>query len=576
MADTWTLNGAPLSSLRISGVNLTYVSLAPDTLSWEDPSAAFDAAPRWPFDSEIVLLRDGVCVFRGRITETPRFAGGRAESIRYLACGPWQQLDEIAFTQGYKVNTTPEAAAPTFQIVLAGHVIANADDEGERIGMADAIKGILAHATSGDANLLAAGTINLGAADIVPLDETTDVSCAGAILRLLVWAPDAVSWFDYTATPPVLNIARRGNLPAKTLAVGGKVPLNEIELNPLDKLVVPGVVLLYRTINQFNATRWVDIVADKAPPNANTYARRALVRTIDLQGSVGMYSSPGSIGGARQKINRRFIPESINNTVSGAVTQSSAVFGDILNLFSWCGKKHDPELTEVSHIGRVSREAQAKDSGDATNGGAWANFDPDCKYLLLDGGLPDKIPGYENVKMQRQRVTALFRYRQRSRIISSSGSISGYTAWSDWVNAPSSVTYTAISYVPAEFRLPTESTGGGLDDYEAAEEVPIGLANLLYSALSQLHYEGTLTLTAAEPTSNILPGVVLNLTGSRAEWVTMRALVQQSSLDIDNGTTRLTLGPPSHLSPSELVEIVRSNRTRRLVQSLGAMKTGIV
>ena len=53
---------------------------------------------------------------------------------------------------------------------------------------------------------------------------------------------------------------------------------------------------------------------------------------------------------------------------------------------------------------------------------------------------------------------------------------------------------------------------------------------------------------------------MLNLTGGRTGWATMRALVQGVSADIDTGATDITYGPPAQLGPQDMVAILRMNR----------------
>ena len=55
----------------------------------------------------------------------------------------------------------------------------------------------------------------------------------------------------------------------------------------------------------------------------------------------------------------------------------------------------------------------------------------------------------------------------------------------------------------------------------AAEPVPEGLAQALYAAVSVLQYDGVLELTEQECSGLGAPGLLLNLSGGRAEWATM-------------------------------------------------------
>ena len=58
-------------------------------------------------------------------------------------------------------------------------------------------------------------------------------------------------------------------------------------------------------------------------------------------------------------------------------------------------------------------------------------------------------------------------------------------------------------------------------------------------------------------------GNALNLTGGRTEWASMAAPVQTVTESVDEGRTEIGFGPPAHLSPQDLVELLRGTRRRR-------------
>ena len=98
----------------------------------------------------------------------------------------------------------------------------------------------------------------------------------------------------------------------------------------------------------------------------------------------------------------------------------------------------------------------------------------------------------------------------------------------------------------------TSATGG--------EPVPEGLAEQLYIALNTLHYEGSFVTTEAEIGRAVGLGNKLNLTGGRAEWAAMGAMVQEVSWAVASGTTTIKFGPPEHLSAQDMVEFLRGIR----------------
>jgi hypothetical protein len=112
-----------------------------------------------------------------------------------------------------------------------------------------------------------------------------------------------------------------------------------------------------------------------------------------------------------------------------------------------------------------------------------------------------------------------------------------------------------------------ETVYRALASFDPGEDIPVGIAEALYTEWSQLHFEGSLTITEDEPTGQALPGKRLNLTDGRAEWATMSALVCRASEDIDNGTTSIDFGPPSWTDIDARVAFERAARNRQYAQS---------
>jgi hypothetical protein len=108
----------------------------------------------------------------------------------------------------------------------------------------------------------------------------------------------------------------------------------------------------------------------------------------------------------------------------------------------------------------------------------------------------------------------------------------------------------------------------------AGEPVPAGLAQALYAAVSVLQYDGALELTEEECSGVGAPGLLLNLTGGRAEWATMAAQIQRVEEKIDVGQTKITVGPAKHLGHAELTAWLRANRSRRISYRLGERTSG--
>lgn len=104
---------------------------------------------------------------------------------------------------------------------------------------------------------------------------------------------------------------------------------------------------------------------------------------------------------------------------------------------------------------------------------------------------------------------------------------------------------------------------GFLQSRQAAEDVPDGLADQVYAAVSHLYYEGRITFVgAAPPYVGAYAGKVINLTGGLYAWESMSSLVQAVEYDVDTGTTTFSFGPPEHLGPQDLCQLAQANRKR--------------
>jgi hypothetical protein len=131
------------------------------------------------------------------------------------------------------------------------------------------------------------------------------------------------------------------------------------------------------------------------------------------------------------------------------------------------------------------------------------------------------------------------------------------------------VLYTRVTGTDAQTQ-----TYSRLTSETEAEPVPAGLAQALYDATSVLQYDGVLELTETECSGAGAPGVLLNLSGGRAEWATMAAQIQRVEEMLELGLTKITVGPAKHLGQSELTAWLRANRNRRISYRLSERTTG--
>jgi hypothetical protein len=108
-----------------------------------------------------------------------------------------------------------------------------------------------------------------------------------------------------------------------------------------------------------------------------------------------------------------------------------------------------------------------------------------------------------------------------------------------------------------------------LGSYVDGETIPTGIAQSVYNAMSVLQYQGNDVRVQAEimnaggdgPLVHL--GHKLNLTGGRAAWTTMDAMIQRIVENDGSGLTNISFGPARHLAAGDLAAMFQWNRFRR-------------
>src|SRR5712692_2660279 len=196
---SWTLlyGGAEKSfaDWGLSQLTRSLVSQDADKASFVADGAAIDSAQQFDSGSTVVIKKDGIQWFVGRVITIPRQGSGRAESLKYELAGPWYYLQQIIYQQTWVSYLTNQKQPSQF----TSHLLLNVNPANGQIVTTSAQ--ILAALNYALAQLGAPAPFQIGA--ITPalfpaLDEVRDMTCAEVIRKQLRWHPDAVTWFDYT------------------------------------------------------------------------------------------------------------------------------------------------------------------------------------------------------------------------------------------------------------------------------------------------------------------------------------------------------------------------------------------
>lgn len=522
----WTLeiNGVTrgLAAWGITNLQRRRSSQAADVVTFS-LSTQHDAVVPFSADEEITIRRQKEIWFGGRVTAIRPAASGSDESIQVEVSGPWWYLDRCVYEQVWRwYDGSP---------YVKGHAILNQTDQGHPLGTRGQIIDALtvvrdrAQARFGAAPFQwEGGTIP----DIqIPSDEVRDITCAEVLRKQLRWIPDAVTWFDYSVSPPMLRIARRAAL--NTVSLGPKDAVSQQSLVPRYDLKVPSVCLKFERTDTVDGQGVLSLTKQISPPGATGEEFGAFVATIDL------------IGFSTTSASATVVTADFPATpVQSAPTAVSAP--DKLKWRDWLKRKqawlNDPavEIVDVVSVGRKSQKDPE----------LWAPRE------LVSGTIPPWLayPAWDE--------TVSVRLKLRTKL--PGGEIS------DQYERTFSVNTTGTSVRTGTYSTLTSSAAG--------EVPPAGLADALYAALGVLEWQGGITLVERELSGKVAVGDRLNLLGLRPEWETMNATVQEVDENVGTGETTVRFGPPQHLGPRDLVELLRVGRFRYTSSAGAARATG--
>jgi hypothetical protein len=519
---TWTLQTPSetrsLAAWSITAAVISRKSLEPDTLVL-NTQCAFDAVPFVAVDDAVVLYRDGVRYFAGRVDRVQRAADPSDETLTVTVVGPWWYLTQLVFQQQWNIGETENAR-------YQSQVILYVDRSGVKKTTADQVQQVIDYvvASCGSVIQLAAGTPAVNA----PNEEVQDLTCAEVVQRACRWAPDTVAWFDYATTPPTLHLARRAGLVAQTVDLMAGSRVSGLVIQSREDLQIPAIEIIYKRTDVQNGNTYLLQYRDIQPLAAinsvtgellPAYRLGALTATIELEGFSNSYAS---------------VDVEVQTIDAASPTEAT-------RLAWWKSKLPTLDTAKDARITNLSVPVAT-----VVRGGS-------LPREILSG----QITSWMGVEAEPETITAIVSYDV----------VQGTTILDSVRNRKMSVRVTATTAITKTYtQLMTESEG---------ELVPVGVAASLYSSLSALQYEGQLTLLEAECSGGLLMGSALNLAGGRSEWGTMAAAIYSTEEDLLSGTTTLAWRPNPSLGPQELIQLLQVNRRRRIYTNPAIMQTGV-
>jgi hypothetical protein len=326
----WTLeyNGTtnPIASFGVSSIKRVRKNLLTDRVMLYVQGNALSSLPTFAANTSIKIFNDGNGWFEGIVTQTPLHCSSNGEAYQYEVSGVWWYLENLIYQQAWKEPIDPVDDSPTLYNVYKSRVILGQDISGAQLSIGEQITDVINYAISCDVNL-AMGDIDIPVN--IPLDECKDLSCADIIRRLLRWVPDTICYIDYGPSVPTISFLRRSQMSSISLNLSSHV--QEFSIQPRHDLQVPAVVLKFETTNSVNGKTWKESVQQKYPESCTGSELKALVLTINLEGSKASYV--------------------IQNITTAAIETSSITW--------W--QAHVPGLANISpsniSIGNVSRSS---------------------------------------------------------------------------------------------------------------------------------------------------------------------------------------------------------------------------
>ena len=516
MSVAWTLEIVgeeedSLANWHIQNTQLRRNNLAPDVLTFTIPKSNAADDPLTLYGGAVRLKRDGLVWFEGQRMLTPTDIEATSESHTYSFQNAWAWLARNIFQQQWF------GGVYTSHIIVIGSVGFN-------------IKVVLDYAIANGCPIQYVSADLTALAVTPPSNEITGQSCASVILNLLQFAPDTVSWFDYTTSPPTLRFRQRPALTAVSLDMGAPMTarVRATRLISREDLQIPSAKICFETIETIDGQQTLVPGVDIWPTTATGREDGALSDTVVLQGKT-------------------------ITTVQGTI-KAEAV--DINSLTWW--KKAIPALTDT----RV--KSLAFTSTTRTRVGRDGAVTRNLPRMIVEGQCEQWMinPDDSILDWQEEEFTAEFTYE----------------FWADPIDPTSKLKTTVRA--PFVFHCTTTNAPEGETFYdtqaaiEEGDPAVFGLAKYLYDSLNPLQWDAGIELLEDDCTAKVSVGNAVNILGLRSEHAVMRAVVQDVTFNIDAGQTSINCGPPRHLSISDILTILRANRQRRRWTNPDTQATG--
>lgn len=518
MAVAWTITGPdgtqPLDYYKLTLIGGEFVQQGADSVELAS-ARDYDADDVWAYEEAVTLYRDGVPYFYGEVTQTPRSGSAHHESHSYIITGPFRHFGRTY----HQTWAWGSGSMDTTQVVLGK------DELGADMTTMQTVEMIIDYVIAQGAPIQK-GSISAGV-QVWPV-ELKNVTCEEAMRTALRFHPQAQVWFDYSTSPPTINVQERADMTAVSLPHADK-PVASTNIVRRDDLVPECVAITYETSHQVDGEMYRALEQDIYPALKTGKELTALSALIPLEGMQQQTN--------KQRVKVEAIPES--KADPGALEWIQEKIPD---LKTWDGSK-----IEVSELVRTLVTEPGTEP-DPINPNAQLITPPadadDLPNELIEGSIEDWMR--KKVGTVKVEVTV---------------------KWKDGVTWDADAEAVLGAFGQHTFEISVRATDAvtklykGVNFWKPADEAPTGIAQGVYENLSNPHFQGSWAIIERDVGGTRYHGKKLNITGGRAEWATMNAVIQSVSWDVASGATTISFGPPDHLGPQDLIELQRMMRT---------------
>lgn len=570
-----------LAALGVSEAGMTYNTLGPGTLTLHIPGAAAVVADDLIAYGAQVILKDHtiaggpLVIFAGQRTDNESIANPGDPSITMQFRDAWWSLEHGTYYTTWNIasvsgGVTTYTTQPSPQVFL----FTNIGSGGTAYGLwtaAQQIGDIIDFAGTFYSVPIQAGTID--PVITMPPMAVTSQSMADCINIMLRTLPDQTSGFDYTTSPPKLNIRARQNCTPITLPFANGMTSSPHHVSSRIKkrpdLQVPQVVINYKTTDP---TSGLNIFSPDVYP-------------------------PGSTGNVLQSLGLQFNLDGGQKTFETCTVNATAF--DPTDINFWKAVK--PDL-------------------------AGTNVIVDATHPVVDTTINDSSSGHERgikivdttgATVNISGTGALPNILSPKSSVASWMNVSGtpvvckeviITVWLKYIVQTATagpVTTANYSAHRVDFRCKLTNSAAGAVPYTkqlaavAGETPPPNFAYSLWCSLNNvalhlvsglpvppgsvpsltapenLQWEGSHTIIENGITHYYDCTNTLNLSGGNTAWASMNAKIYSVEYDLFRSTTTINFGAHKHPTPQQWWELQRLAQVRLAVNNPNTPSTGI-